>query len=296
MNLHIGFIGLGLMGRPMALNLLKAGHELSVFARRPEAVEPLRDAGAEVHDVPADLAARADVVITIVSDTPDVEEVLFATNGVAEGARPGTVVIDMSTISPTRTLEFAGRLADRGIDMLDAPVSGGDVGAAAGTLSIMVGGRADVFQRMLPLLGAMGQNIVHVGDHGAGQLTKMCNQIIVAQNIAAVSEAMRLCAGAGVDPQRVRKALLGGFAQSRVLEIHGMRMIEGDYEPGFKAALHSKDMGIALDTGRELGIPLPGAALAAQNINALLGLGRGHWDTTAIHTLHGHATDPESEG
>lgn len=292
MTNRIGFIGLGLMGRPMALNLLKAGYAVSVYARRDEAAAMLVDAGADRCRSPRALAERTDIIITIVSDTPDVEQVVLGERGIIEGARPGSVVVDMSTISPTATRAMAEYLRARDIAMLDAPVSGGDIGAIDGTLSIMVGGDAAVFERVRPVFEVLGSNIVHVGSHGAGQVTKMCNQVVIAQTLNAIAEAFALAGAAGVDPARVRRALLGGFAQSRALEVHGKRMLEGDYQPGFKAAHHGKDMNIALRTAFELGVAIPGAAQAAQNLNTLIGRGQGDRDTSAVFTLHSTSGKP----
>ncbi|MGE5152941.1 MAG: 2-hydroxy-3-oxopropionate reductase [Bdellovibrio bacteriovorus] len=285
MGERVGFIGLGIMGRPMALNLRKAGHDLAVYARRPEVMESLESAGAEVCQSPAELATRSDIVFTMVSETPDVEEVLFGPGGVIEGAREGAVVVDMSTIAPSATRDMGRRLAALGVAMLDAPVSGGEQGAIAGTLSIMVGGEAAVFERVRPLFEVLGKNIVHVGEAGAGQVCKACNQVVVGATIAGVAEAILLARASGVDPARVREALLGGFAGSRILEVHGQRMIAGDFTPGFKSRLHQKDMGIVLETARELGLGLPGAAQVAQYLNALVGWGHGEEDSAAIYRV-----------
>ena len=281
----IAYIGLGIMGRPMALNLLRAGYLVRVWARRAEMMQPLIETGAMACSSPADAAGGADIVITNVSDTADVEQVILANSGVIEGAAKGSVVVDMSTISPSVTRDIAARLAEHGIEMLDAPVSGGEKGAIAGTLSIMVGGREDVFQQLLPVFNVLGSNIVHIGDNGAGQVTKACNQTVIAQTIAAVGEAFVLATAAGVDAGRVREALLGGFAGSRVLDSHGERMLAHDFRPGFKSCLHQKDMRIVLETAHELGIALPGAALASQLINALVGNGGGEDDSCAILRL-----------
>ncbi len=278
----IGFIGLGIMGRPMALNLLKGGYALCAYARRPEAAEPLVAQGATLSESPKGLAARCEVVFTIVSDTPDVEEVVLGADGIIQGAQPGSVVVDMSTISPTATRRMAQHLKDRGIEMLDAPVSGGEQGAIAGTLSIMVGGRAETFERIRPLFELMGKNIVHVGDHGAGQVAKACNQILVAQTIAAVAESLSLAEALDVDPARVREALLGGFAYSRILDVHGQRMLEDNFTPGFKARLHQKDMRIALEEARRAGCALNGAAHAAALIDALVEQGGAELDSAAV--------------
>ncbi len=281
----IGFIGLGIMGRPMALNLIKAGYSLVVHARREASAVPLREAGAEPCATPAEVARRATILFTMVSDTPDVEQVILGESGVIDGVQPGAVVVDMSTISPSATRAMAERLQQTGAEMLDAPVSGGDIGAIAGTLSIMVGGPREAFERVLPLFEVMGGNIVHVGGHGAGQVCKGCNQVLVAQTIAGVGEAMLLARASGVDAAKVREALLGGFANSRVLEVHGRRMLDDDYAPGFKAALHQKDMRIVLETAHELGIALPGAAQVAQLINALVGQGLGELDSAAVYRI-----------
>jgi 2-hydroxy-3-oxopropionate reductase len=281
----VGFIGLGIMGRPMALNLKRAGVELSVYARRAESLAPLTEAGAIACASPAEVARQADIVFTMVSDTADVEEVILGTHGVIEGARSGLVVVDMSTISPAATRGIAARLAEHGVEMLDAPVSGGEQGAMDATLSIMVGGPGSAFDRVRPLFERMGRSIIHVGPSGAGQVCKACNQVVIGHTLAGVGEALLLARASGVDEARVREALLGGFAQSRVLEVHGQRMIEGEYAPGFKARLHQKDMRIVLETAAQLGIALPGAAVFAQYINALVGRGSGELDSSAIHQI-----------
>jgi len=280
--MNIAFIGLGIMGTPMALNLKKAGHTVFVFGRRPESVAPLSAAGCTACASPAEAAALADITIIMVSDTPDVETVLFGYNCVADGARPGSVVVDMSTISPTATQAFAHKLQARGIEMLDAPVSGGDVGAINATLSIMVGGKPEVFERVKPVFEAMGKNIVLVGDNGAGQVAKACNQIVVAVTIEAVAEALTFARKNGVDPARVRDALMGGFAGSRILEVHGKRMLDNEYKPGFKTKLHQKDLNIVMQTAKELGLALPGAALVMQHLNALMGTGGAELDSAAV--------------
>jgi len=282
---RVGYIGLGIMGRPMALNLLKAGYPVAVYARRPEAMASLTEVGAVPCASPREVAEQADVIFTNVSDTPDVEEVVLGPNGIVHGARPGAVVVDHSTISPSATRRLAAALGERGVAMLDAPVSGGQQGAIDGTLSVMVGGPEAVFRRVLPLLEVVGRNIVHVGDHGAGQVAKACNQIVIAQTIAAVAEGLLLATAAGVDPAKVREALLGGFAQSRVLEVHGQRMLDRNYAPGFTSRLHQKDMRIVLETAHELGLPLPGASTVAQYLNALVGSGDTEVDSSAIATV-----------
>jgi 2-hydroxy-3-oxopropionate reductase len=294
---RVGFIGVGIMGRPMALNLLKAGYPLAVHARRAESMEPLEVAGAAACQSPAELASRSDLIFAMVSDTPDVEQVLFGPDGVIEGVREGAVVVDMSTISPSATRDMGRRLAALGVAMLDAPVSGGEQAAIAGTLSIMVGGEAAVFERVLPLFQVLGKNVVHVGEQGAGQVCKACNQVVVGATIAGVAEAILLARASGVDPTRVRNALLGGFAGSRILEVHGRRMIEGDYSPGFKSRLHQKDMGIVLEAAQELGLALPGAAQVAQYLNALVGRGLGDEDSSAIYqAIESMNGSPRGEG
>jgi len=282
---RVAFIGLGIMGRPMALNLRRAGYDLAVYARRPESMEPLAAAGAMTWRSPAQAAAQAEVIFTMVADTPDVEQVILGPGGVLEGAAPGAVVVDMSTISAAATRVIAGRLEGRGVAMLDAPVSGGESGAIAGTLSIMVGGAAPVFDRVRPLLEVLGHNIVHVGTNGAGQVCKSCNQIVVGATIAGVAEAILLARAAGVDPARVREALLGGFAASRILEVHGQRMIDGNFAPGFKARLHQKDMRIVGEAAAQLGLGLPTAASIAQYLDALVGQGLGELDSAAIYQV-----------
>jgi 2-hydroxy-3-oxopropionate reductase len=281
----IGFVGLGIMGRPMALNLRKAGYRLYVHARRAQSMEPLTRAGAIACANPADVARQADVVITMVSDTPDVEQVVLGQGGVMEGIRAGSLVVDMSTISPSRTRQMAARLRDRDVEMLDAPVSGGDIGAAEGTLSIMVGGPTRAFKRAQPLFQVMGANVVHVGNSGAGQVCKACNQVVVGHTIAGIGEALLLAQASGVDPAKVRAALLGGFANSRVLEVHGQRMIQHNFDPGFKVRLHQKDMRIVMEAAHELGLALPGAAQVAQYLNALMGRGLGELDSAAIYQV-----------
>ena len=283
MSCHIAFIGLGIMGKPMALNLLKAGHRLSVYARNKAAAQPLVNAGAVACDSPRSAAAQTDFVITILSDTPDVEEIILKDNtGIIHSARPGTLVIDMSSISPLATRNIAKQLHTAGINMLDAPVSGGETGAINGTLSIMAGGSAASFERALPLLKIMGQVIVHVGDHGAGQVAKACNQILVAQTIIGVAEAFEFARAAGVDLASIRKALLGGFAYSRILELHGERMLNDNYKPGFKAGLHLKDMNNAMNAAAAMKINLPGAEKARQYLQELVDSGDSDLDSAAL--------------
>lgn len=282
MAINIGFIGPGIMGRPMALNLMKGGHKLWVYARRAEATHELVAAGATACATPAEVATHTDVIFTIVSDTPDVESVIFGENGVALQLRKGSVVVDMSTISPTATKVFAERLAKQGADMLDAPVSGGEGGAINATLSIMVGGKTAVFERIKPLFELMGKNIVHVGDNGAGQVAKACNQIVVAVTIEAVAEALTFARRNGADAAKVRDALMGGFAGSKVMEVHGKRMLDNEFKPGFKVGLHQKDMRIVMETAHQLGVALPAAALVSQHLNALMGSGDSNLDSAAV--------------
>ena len=285
MTERVGYIGLGIMGRPMVLNLLKAGYPVRVWARRPESMEAVTQAGAGSCVSPADVARHTDIVFTNVSDTADVETVVLGQDGIIQGAEPGSVVVDHSTISPLATRDIAEKLRERSVEMLDAPMSGGEQGAIDGTLSLMIGGKQEVFERVRPLLEVVGKNIVHIGDNGAGQVAKMCNQVVVAQTMAAIGEAFTLAEAAGVDPAKVREALLGGFAYSKILEVHGQRMLDDNYAPGFKARLHRKDMKIAMDTAAELGVGAPGAAVATQLINALVGAGDGELDSAAVVTV-----------
>jgi 2-hydroxy-3-oxopropionate reductase len=280
-----GFVGLGLMGRPMALNLLKAGHAVRVWARREAAMQPLLEAGAVRCTSAADVARDASVVVICVADAPDVAQVALGPAGVAEGAQPGLVFADMSTIAPAAARDIAAQLAARGVQMLDAPVSGGEVGAIAGTLTIMVGGSATAFETARPLFEAMGKSVTHVGECGAGQVAKACNQILTGGGVAAVAEALNFAKKSGVDPARVREALLGGFAYSRILENHGQRMLERNFKPGFKAWMHQKDMRIVLEEAHRLGLALPSAAATAQMFNAMVGSGLGEEDSIAMLKL-----------
>jgi len=284
--MKIGFIGLGIMGTPMALHLVDAGHQLYVNTRSkvPEAIAA-STAQACAH--PAEVAGHADVIFTMVPDTPDVEAVLFGETGVAAGLKAsasGTrkTVVDMSSISPMATKKFAARIAELGADYVDAPVSGGEVGAKAASLTIMCGGDAAVFERVRPLLEKMGKNITLVGGVGDGQTTKVANQIIVALNIAAVGEALLFASRAGADPAKVRQALMGGFAASRILEVHGERMIKRTFAPGFRIRLHQKDLGLALQGARELGVSLPQTANAAQLMQACAANGMADLDHSAL--------------
>ena len=278
----IGFIGTGIMGLPMAQNLINAGHELFLSSHHKTPPAALTDAGARVLDTPAQLAREVEYLIIMVPDTPFVEAVLFGENGVSEGVGPGKVVIDMSSISPSATKQFADKIIGKGAAYLDAPVSGGEVGAKAGTLSIMVGGEQAVFDKALPLFQAMGKNITRVGDCGAGQTAKVANQIIVALNIQAVSEALLFAARNGADPAKVREALMGGFASSKILEVHGERMIKGTFAPGFRISLHQKDLNLALEGARELGLNLPNTANAQQVFSTCAALGGADWDHSAL--------------
>jgi len=282
---RIGFIGLGIMGKPMARNLLKAGYQLVVHNRSRGPVEELQREGAEGAGSPAEVAERSDVIITMLPDTPDVRQVVEGERGGLEGIRQGSLLIDMSTISPIATRELASRVEERGARMLDAPVSGGDVGAQQGTLSIMVGGREEDFQRALPIFQVLGKTITYLGPSGSGQVVKSCNQIVVALTIEAVSEALVLGAKAGVDPAKIVQVLMGGMAGNRVLEMRKDNFLGHTFNPGFKVALHHKDLGIALQTGRELGVPLPATALVDQAFAALEARGRSQQDHTALITL-----------
>jgi 2-hydroxy-3-oxopropionate reductase len=282
---RVGFVGLGLMGKPMARNLLGAGFPLTVHSRSAPPVEELASESAARASSPAEVARASDVTITMLPDTPDVEAVLFGPEGVADGAEAGSLVVDMSTIDPIGTREMAERLAAKDVAMLDAPVSGGEVGAVAGTLSIMVGGPDIAFERARPMFEAMGSTIVHVGGAGAGQVTKTCNQLVVGSAVEAVAEALVLAAQAGVDPAKVREALLGGFAGSKVLEVHGRRMLDGAFEPGFRAALMAKDGRIVLEAAERFGAPIPAFRAVAERLEAMLAAGRGELDYAGLVTL-----------
>jgi 2-hydroxy-3-oxopropionate reductase len=285
MAMKIGFIGLGIMGRPMALNLLGAGHQLTVWARRAESMQPLLDAGASAADSPAGVAGTVDLLISIVADAPDVEQVMLGEQGVASAARAGLVAVDMSTIRPAAARDIGARLREQAVDFLDAPVSGGEVGAIAGSLSIMVGGSVAAFETARPAFECMGKNIVHVGDAGAGQVAKAANQIITGAGVLTVAEALNFAARSGVDPAKVREALLGGFAYSKILENHGQRMLDRNFKPGFKSWMHQKDMNIVMQSAHELGMCLPVAAATAQMYNAMVGSGLGEEDSVAILKL-----------
>ena len=294
--MKVGFIGLGIMGKPMALHLKAAGHEVCAPDRASLTAE-LRDALTILPDASA-VAAAAEVIILMVPDTPDVEAALFGAGGVAAGLTPGKLVIDMSSISPTATKTFAAKVAEKGCDYLDAPVSGGEVGAKQATLTIMVGGSESAFERARPLFEAMGKNITLVGDTGAGQTCKVANQIIVALTIEAVGEALVFASKAGADPAKVRQALMGGLATSRILELHGERMIKRTFAPGFRIELHQKDLNLALQAGKELGVALPNTASTAQLFAACAALGGAAWDHSgmvkALETLAAHKVAPDA--
>ena len=283
--MEVGFIGLGLMGRPMALNLLKAGHTLSVWSRRDEAMQPLVAAGATACVNAAEVAHRVDVLITMVGDGPDVEQVALGPDGIAAGARPGLVYIDMSTISPEIAQNVAAKLAEQQVTMLDAPVSGGEAGAVNAALTIMVGGDADAFARVQPLFDALGKTVSLIGPSGAGQVAKACNQVVTGVGIAAVAEAFNFARKSDVDVTRVREVLLGGFAASRILDVHGGRMLERDFEPGFKSWMHQKDMRIVLEEAHRLGLQLPTSSAAAQLYTAMAGSSMGEEDSVAVLKL-----------
>ncbi len=286
----IGFIGLGIMGKPMVRNLLKAGYPVVVHNRSTDDVETLLAEGGAVTAAtsPREVAEQCEIVITMLPDSPDVQAVVFGRNGVLEVARPGLLLIDMSTIAPATSIEVESAFRAKGASALDAPVSGGDKGAIAGTLSIMIGGSADDVARALPVFEAMGKTIVHVGGPGAGQIVKACNQLVVAINYAAVSEALVLGAAAGVDPEKIVQVLSGGLAASRVMEMRGATMIARQFAPGFRVDLHRKDLGIVLDTGREVGVPLPVASVVSQLYAALAAQGGGDLDHSALITVIDH--------
>lgn len=280
-SLKLGFIGLGIMGTPMALNLIKGGHVLYVNTRS-KVPQELLNAGATACTSPADVAEQADIIFTMVPDTADVEKVLFGDGGVASGLSKGKTVVDMSSIDPIATKAFAKKINALGCDYLDAPVSGGEVGAKAASLTIMVGGDQAAFDRVKPLFDLMGKNITLIGGNGDGQTCKVANQIIVALNIAAVSEALVFASKAGADPAKVRQALMGGFASSRILEVHGERMIKRTFNPGFRIALHQKDLNLALQGARALGVALPQTAGVAQLMQSCAALGHAQADHSAL--------------
>ena len=278
----VGFVGLGIMGKAMAANLLKAGFKVTVFNRTAAKAKELVDAGATLAESPAAVAAVSEIVFTCVPDTPDVENVLFGAEGIAEGAKAGLTIIDCSTISATATIEFAAKLKERGIDMIDSPVSGGPKGAIDGTLSCMLGGDAAVVERCMPALEAIGKTFVHIGPTGAGQITKSCNQLVISATMMAMSEAVALCKKQGIDPEKMRLALCGGAARSFVMENHCKRLIAETLDPGFRAALMLKDMKLAMTVGRDSGVFMPSTALAVQMLTALCETDRAGMDSAAV--------------
>ncbi|MFL6579381.1 MAG: 2-hydroxy-3-oxopropionate reductase [Burkholderiales bacterium] len=279
--MNVGFIGLGIMGKPMVANLIKGGHALFLSSRSGVPAD-LVSSGAKACTSGRDVAQKADIIITMVPDTPDVEKVLFGKDGVAEGLSRGKIVVDMSSISPIETRAFAERIRKAGADYVDAPVSGGEVGAKNAALTIMVGASEQTFAKVKPLFELMGKNITLVGETGAGQICKVCNQIIVALNIEAVGEALLLASKAGVDAGKVRQALMGGFAASRVLEVHGERMVKRTFDPGFRIELHQKDLNLALSSARALKMSLPNTATAQELFSACQAQGGGKWDHSAM--------------
>lgn len=283
----IGFIGLGIMGIPMAKNLLKNGFSLNLYARRSESYQAFKKDPVTIQASPREVAACSDAVITIVADTPDVQEVLTGSEGVIHGIQSNSLVIDMSTISAEASREMAAQFQQKDVALIDAPVSGGEIGAIDATLSIMVGATQTAFEQALPILQCLGKNITHVGSPGAGQIAKACNQIVVAQTMVAVAEAYLLAEGAGVDPARVRQALLGGFAYSRILEVHGQRMLDHNYQPGFKSRLHHKDLQIALRSAAAQSLELPATRIAADYMSQLVEEGNGDLDSAAIAKIIG---------
>jgi 2-hydroxy-3-oxopropionate reductase len=288
----LGFIGLGTMGAPMASRLLHAGHRMTVYARRPEAMAPLLSAGAGRASSPADVAARSDVILTMVTDTRAVEEVVLGKNGVIEGARPGSVLIDHSTISPAGARRIAAQLKTRGVEMLDAPVSGGAAAAEAGTLAIMVGGEEAVLEQCRPILEAFGRTLVYIGPSGAGQIAKACNQICIVVNQLGAAEAMLLAERSGVDPSRVKAALMAGFAASRILDLQAPKMIARDFDGKIESRLHHKDILIALDMARELGLELPASAVGAHVLTELQQRGGAKQDSAAVFTILANPQSP----
>jgi 2-hydroxy-3-oxopropionate reductase len=279
----VGFIGLGIMGKPMAENLIEAGYGLVAYNRTREKAEELD--GATVADTPKEVAEQSDIIITMLPDSPQVEEVLSGEDGVLEGIKEGALMVDMSTISPVVTEELADKASERGASMLDAPVSGGDVGAIDGTLSIMVGGGEEDFERALPLFEVMGETVTHVGPVGTGQVVKAANQIVVALTIEAVSEALVLGSKGGVPPEKILDVLGGGLAGNKVMEVKREKMLDHSFDPGFRVELHHKDLGIALAAGREYGVTLPVTAVVDQMLETLKMLGRGDQDHSALLTL-----------
>ena len=283
---RVGFVGIGIMGRPMAHNLMEAGHELVLYNRtRQKAEELAKESGAGVADSLKEVAESSDVIITMLPGPPEVEEVVAGEEGVLEGTAEGSIIVDMSTSSPVLARELARLARERGVGMLDAPVSGGDVGAIEGTLSIMVGGSEEDFERAKPLLEVMGNTVTHVGPSGSGQVVKAANQIVVALTIEAVSEALVLGSKGGVSPEKILDVLSGGLAGNKVMEVKREKFLERDFEPGGKVEFHRKDLGIALSAGREYGVVLPVTAIVNQMFEALMVRGRGGWDHSALLTL-----------
>jgi len=280
-KLKLGFVGLGIMGAPMAGHLVAAGHELFINTRSKVPAE-LANTSAVLCAAPAEVATKADIIITMVPDTPDVEKVLFGENGIASGLSKGKIVVDMSSISPISTNDFAKRINDLDCEYLDAPVSGGQLGAKGASLTIMVGGKQAIFDKVKPVFDLMGKNITLVGDNGAGQVTKVANQIIVALNIEAVAEALVFASKAGADPAKVRQALMGGFASSKILEVHGERMINRTFDPGFRIELHQKDLSLALSSAKAIGVSLPNTASAQEIFNSCAAHGGKSWDHSAM--------------
>ena len=291
--MRVGFIGLGTMGRPMALNLLRHRHEMTVYARRPVALEPLLERGATAVATPAELAAQCDVVFTMLTGTRDVEEIVLAAGtGIIHGARPGTIVIDTSTIDPARTRVIGERLSESSIDLLDAPVSGGPQGAQDATLSIMVGGNAEVIERARPLFNCIGTKILHMGPQGAGQVTKACHQLLLLVTAQGVAESLTLARRAGLDVERVQQAMMDGMASSRVLEFFGGRMARRDFAAGIESRLYRKDLDIVLQLAHALGVTLPAGAVTMRFINGLHSCGRGGDDLSSLITLVEAVGDP----
>src|SRR5438093_8866166 len=279
--MKVGFIGLGIMGSPMAANLIKGGHQLFLYSI-PSIPQPLVDAGGAACACGKEVAQKADLIITMVPDTPHVDAALFGENGIAKGLKPGKILVDMSSISPIATKEFAKRINALGCEYLDAPVSGGEVGAKAASLTIMVGGSEATFAKVKPLFELMGKNITLVGGNGDGQTCKVANQIIVALNIEAVGEALLFASKMGADPAKVRQALMGGFASSRILEVHGERMIKRTFNPGFRIELHQKDLSLALSAAPQAGLSVPNTATAQELFNACAAQGGKGWDHSAL--------------
>ena len=289
--MNIGFVGLGVMGRPMALHLLEAGYALCVYARRPDQAAPLLEAGASFSTTLADLASQSDVVITMVTTTSDVEEVLLGPGGVLAGAKPGLTAIDMSTIAPQATVRIAAALAAKQVRMLDAPVTGGPAGAQAATLTIMVGGDASVLDEMRPVLDRLGRQVVHMGRHGAGQIAKACNQLALLVNAEGVAEALALGTRCGLDPHTLRQALLGGIAASRVLDVFGDRMAQRQFAPGMATRLYDKDLDIVLDLAREAGQQLPAAIVVRKHLDELVTRGDADKDLAALIQIVAHPSE-----